>query len=115
MNHDYLVDFRRGDLDRLNLAAGVILSEPYAITPALAAELVAFKKRVERALLLPDADAPGGDEWPGLLDPGMPAPLVLIDPSGSVRPLGPEDMTRVTAAIKTLHEYCLLVDHAPGS
>jgi hypothetical protein len=40
MRHDCLFEFRRANLDRLNLAAGVILSEPLAIPPELAAELM---------------------------------------------------------------------------
>ena len=52
MRHDCLFEFQRADLDRLNLAAGVILSDPLAIPPELAAELITFKKRVERALLV---------------------------------------------------------------
>jgi hypothetical protein len=107
MRHDYLFEFRRADLDRLNLAAGVILSEPLAIPPELAAGLIIFKKRVERALLLPAKDQP--DEWPPLLGSGTAAPLVLINPAGFLRTASPEDMVKVTAAIRTLEGHGLFV------
>ena len=55
MNHDSLVAFERVNLDRLRLAAEVILAEGGDIGDALTAELVLFKERVERALLLPSA------------------------------------------------------------
>jgi hypothetical protein len=106
MRHDHLFELRRADLDRLNLAAGVILSEPLAIPPELAAGLITFKKRVERALLLPDKDQPG--EWPPLLGSGTAAPLVLMNPAGLLRTT-PEDMAKVTAAIRTLEDHGLFV------
>jgi hypothetical protein len=53
VNHDALTDFPRIALDRLKLAADVILSEGEDIGDALTAELTLFKERVERALLLP--------------------------------------------------------------
>ncbi|HEY6792123.1 MAG TPA: hypothetical protein VI365_32900 [Trebonia sp.] len=48
-------EFERTHLERLKLAADVILSEAgtSAVGDALEAELVLFKDRVERALLLP--------------------------------------------------------------
>jgi hypothetical protein len=109
MPDDYLASYRRLDLDRLNLAAGVILAGPYTLTPALAAELITFKKRVERALLQPDPedDIP----WPRLLDPG--AALVLIDPDLGVRCLDPAQAAEVQGAITTLREYCLLAEEQP--
>jgi hypothetical protein len=61
MRHDPFFDFGREDLERLKLAAVVILDEAEEfgeVIPApLEAELVIFKQRVEKALLLPkDAD-----------------------------------------------------------
>ncbi len=53
MDHDTLTDFPHITLDRLRLAADVILSEGEDIGDALTAELTLFKERVERALLLP--------------------------------------------------------------
>jgi hypothetical protein len=53
VEHDTLIDFPRITLDRLKLAADVILSEGEDIGDALTAELTLFKERVERALLLP--------------------------------------------------------------
>ena len=53
MEHDALTDFPRITLDRLKLAADVILSEGEDIGDALTAELTIFRERVERALLLP--------------------------------------------------------------
>ena len=53
MQHDALADFERVNLDRLKLAADVILAEAPDIPDALAAELTVFRDRVERALLLP--------------------------------------------------------------
>jgi hypothetical protein len=109
MRHDHLFEFQRADLDRLNLAAGVILSEPLAISPALAAELIIFKKRVERALLLPEKDQPT-DEWPRLLGSGAAAPLVLMNSARFLRTASPEDMAKVTAAIRTLEDHGLFVN-----
>ena len=43
----------RTHLERLKLAADVLLSEHDAITDPLEAELVIFRDRVEHALLLP--------------------------------------------------------------
>jgi hypothetical protein len=54
MQHDALYEFERTSLDRLKLAADVILSDPDAIPATLEAELTVFRDRVERALLLPD-------------------------------------------------------------
>ena len=61
MKHDPLFDFGRDELERLKLAAVVILAqaEEYGeVIPApLESELVIFQGRVEKALLLPkDAD-----------------------------------------------------------
>jgi hypothetical protein len=53
MEHDALTDFPCITLDRLKLAADVILSEGEDIGDALTAELTLFRERVERALLLP--------------------------------------------------------------
>jgi hypothetical protein len=53
VNRDSLDGFPRITLDRLKLAADVILSEGEDIGDALTAELTLFKERVERALLLP--------------------------------------------------------------
>ena len=53
MEHDALTDFPRITLDRLKLAADVILSEGEDIGDALTAELTLFRERIERALLLP--------------------------------------------------------------
>jgi len=51
--HDALTDFGRVSLERLKLAADVILSETDAIPDTLEVELVLFRERVQRALLLP--------------------------------------------------------------
>ena len=61
MKHDPLFEFCRSDLERLKLAAEVILAEAEefgeVIPGPLEAELVIFKGRVEKALLLSeDAD-----------------------------------------------------------
>jgi hypothetical protein len=61
VNHDPLFEFGRDELERLKLAAVVILAqaEEYGdvITAPLESELVIFKGRIEKALLLPkDAD-----------------------------------------------------------
>lgn len=58
MLHDTLAVFERTSLDRLRLAADVILSEAEALPDPLTAELTLFKERVERALLLPAASKP---------------------------------------------------------
>jgi hypothetical protein len=108
MRHDYLFEFRRMDLDRLNLAAGVILSEPWAIPPELAAQLIIFKKRVERALLLPDKDEP--NEWPRYCGTGTAAPLIIVNPANSLRTAASEEMAAITAAIRTLEEHGLFVN-----
>ena len=61
MQHDALADYERTSLDRLKLAADVILAESDspAVTDALEAELTIFRDRVERALLLPGKPKPG--------------------------------------------------------
>ena len=53
MQHDPLADYRRSDLDRLKLAADVILrlGREEAIPAPLEAELTLFRERVETALL----------------------------------------------------------------
>lgn len=53
MEHDALTGFGKVSLDRLKLAADVLLSEATAIPDSLEVELVLFRERVERALLLP--------------------------------------------------------------
>jgi hypothetical protein len=53
VNHDALATFERISLDRLRLAADVILAEAEVLPDALTAELTLFKDRVEHALLLP--------------------------------------------------------------
>ena len=58
MNHDSLADLERPGLDRLKLAADVILAEGENIPDALTAELTIFRDRVERALLLPTRPKP---------------------------------------------------------
>jgi hypothetical protein len=50
---DSLFAFERTSLERLKLAADVILAEGENIGDALTAELAIFRERVERALLLP--------------------------------------------------------------
>ena len=58
MKHDHLFDIRRCDLERLKLAADVILAAAgefgELIPDPMESELVIFKGRVEKALLLPD-------------------------------------------------------------
>jgi hypothetical protein len=61
VKHDPLFECGRNDLERLKLAAVVILAEAEefgeVIPDPLESELVIFKERVEKALLLPkDAD-----------------------------------------------------------
>jgi hypothetical protein len=51
--NDTLAAFERTHLERLKLAADILLSEHDAIPDSLEAELVIFRDRVERALLLP--------------------------------------------------------------
>ena len=65
MQHDALADHERASLERLKLAADVILAESDspAVTDALEAELAIFRDRIERALLMPDKPKPG--ELPG--------------------------------------------------
>jgi hypothetical protein len=53
MQHDASPGFQRLHLERLKLAADVILSEGEAIEDALEQELVIFRDRIEHALLLP--------------------------------------------------------------
>ena len=58
---DYDIEFERIHLERLRLAADVILSEAgtSVVGDVLEAELVLFKDRVERVLLLPDQGLTG--------------------------------------------------------
>jgi hypothetical protein len=61
MDHDALTGFGKVSLDRLKLAADVILSEADAIPDSLEVEVVLFRvERVERALLLPGKPAEAG-------------------------------------------------------
>jgi hypothetical protein len=53
VNHNSLADLERPGLERLKLAADVILAEGENIHDALTAELTIFRDRVEHALLLP--------------------------------------------------------------
>jgi hypothetical protein len=53
VDHDVLTGFGKVSLDRLKLAADVLLSETDAIPDSLEVELVLFRERVERILLLP--------------------------------------------------------------
>lgn len=60
MEHDALTDFGRVGLERLKLAADVILSETDAIPDTLATELILYRERIEYALLLPAKPAQPG-------------------------------------------------------
>jgi hypothetical protein len=53
MEHDSLTDWDRVHLERLKLAADVLLSEAGALPESLEEELSLYRDRVERALLLP--------------------------------------------------------------
>jgi hypothetical protein len=53
VEHDALTGFGRVSLERLKLAADVILSETDAIPDSLEVELTLFRERCELALLLP--------------------------------------------------------------
>jgi hypothetical protein len=53
MDCDALAGFEKAGLERLKLAADVILGEAGAIPAPLEVELTLFRDRVERALLLP--------------------------------------------------------------
>jgi hypothetical protein len=53
---DALHGWERPGLERLRLAADVILSEGPGINDALTAELTIYRDRVEHALLLPARD-----------------------------------------------------------
>jgi hypothetical protein len=50
---DTLAEFERTHLERLKLAADILLAETDAIADSLEAELTIFRERVEHALLLP--------------------------------------------------------------
>jgi hypothetical protein len=52
MPHDASPGFQRLHLERLKLAADVILSEGDAVEDALEQELVIYRERIEHALLL---------------------------------------------------------------
>jgi hypothetical protein len=59
---DTLPTFERTHLERLKLAADILLSEHDAITDPLETELTLFRERVEHALLLPShADREGAE------------------------------------------------------
>jgi hypothetical protein len=58
MSHDTSPGFQRTHLERLKLAADVILSEGESIGDALEAELTVFRDRIEHALLLPPTRQP---------------------------------------------------------
>jgi hypothetical protein len=51
MQPDALFEFERTHLERLKLAADVILSEADVLPTPMESELVIFKERVEHALL----------------------------------------------------------------
>jgi hypothetical protein len=51
---DMLAVFERTHLERLKLAADILLAETDAISDPLEAELTIFRERVQHALLLPD-------------------------------------------------------------
>ena len=51
--NDTLADFERTHLERLKLAADILLAEHDAIADSLEVELTIFRDRVEHALLLP--------------------------------------------------------------
>jgi hypothetical protein len=53
MTDDSLTDLDRTSLDRLKLAADVILGEGPNLPDPLTAELTIFREQVEHALLLP--------------------------------------------------------------
>lgn len=60
VSHDKLDDHDRIYLEKLRLAATVILDlaeDPGAVSDILATELYLFRDRVDRALLLPEAAA----------------------------------------------------------
>jgi hypothetical protein len=59
MSERYPLSLERTHLEKLKLAAEVILAEGEAIEDALEAELTVFRDRVQHALLaLPDAQQP---------------------------------------------------------
>jgi hypothetical protein len=60
VDHDALTGFGKVSLDRLKLAADVLLSEADVIPDSLEVEVVLFRERVERALLLPGKTAETG-------------------------------------------------------
>jgi hypothetical protein len=55
MSHDTASGFERVHLERLKLAADVILAEADAIGDTLETELTIYRDRLEHALLLPVA------------------------------------------------------------
>jgi hypothetical protein len=61
MQHNALADHERAGLERLKLAADVILAEADspAVTDALEAELAIFRDLIEHALLMPGKPEPG--------------------------------------------------------
>jgi hypothetical protein len=62
MNHDPLFELGRDELERLKLAAVVILAQAAescgVITDPLESELVILKERLDKALMLPE-----GADW----------------------------------------------------
>jgi hypothetical protein len=64
VDHDSLTDFGRVGLERLKLAADIILAETDAIPDTLAVELVLFRERVELAMLLPAEPARAAGDAP---------------------------------------------------
>jgi hypothetical protein len=70
MQHHALADYERVSLERLKLAADVILAEADSpvVTDALEAELAIFRDHIEHALLRPDRPKP--DHSDGSPPPG---------------------------------------------
>jgi len=64
MEHDSLSDWDLIHLERLKLAADVLLSEAGAIPEPMEEELSLFRDRVERALLLPVRHEPDASTAP---------------------------------------------------
>jgi len=66
--HHVLADHERISLERLKLAADVILAEADspAVTDALEAELAIFRDHIEHALLMPNKPKPDGTGAPSL-------------------------------------------------
>jgi hypothetical protein len=60
VDHDPLDGLGKVSLDRLKLAADVLLSEAGTIPDTLEVELTLYRERLERALLLPAKPAGAG-------------------------------------------------------